>query len=253
LAALCCAQAFAGQYWWDPAHSGGTGSGGTGTWSGADSNWWSGGSYSAWLNSDPDHDQAVFNGSGGTVTVAGGNSVSANTLTFGTGGYTFTGTGTLVLSGTSPTIDTGGYNVTFSNTLSATAGFTVSGNGALTISGPQSYAGATTINGGTLRLQPTLTGPGAPVAGSSFWLDAAQVGTLTVGTGNTVSVWANANNLAQAAVSNGGSGPPSYAAGINGLPSLLFNGGQRLWTNPGNYFNIGTSITVLGKPIRKCK
>lgn len=115
------AQAFRTLYW-DPNESG-SGTGGTGTWQNGTTNLWNTaadgtGTPVSWDNAS--QDTAVFGGTAGAVTVSGG--VTADKLTFTSGGYSLTG-GTItipVVSNVSKTVlaYTGGSGtVTIANNI----------------------------------------------------------------------------------------------------------------------------------------
>src|SRR5579859_5647778 len=55
----------AANYYWDPAYTGGTGSGGTATWNSTATNWYNGTSDVNWNNTSA---TATFSGTAGTVT-----------------------------------------------------------------------------------------------------------------------------------------------------------------------------------------
>lgn len=124
----------------------GTNIGGTGTWNTSTPNWWNLGSLVNWPNTNVDH--AVFAGTPGTVTVAPG--IIVNRLTFQSGGYVFNGA-PLTLAGTTPTLYSyAGTSTRINTELQGTAGLTKTGAGAVYLNGPNTYAGITTINNGTL-------------------------------------------------------------------------------------------------------
>jgi len=100
---------------------------------------------------------------GGTLTSFIGPASSAGSFTFGGGTFQaaagFTAdtqrvSTTIIASGATAKIDTNGHTVTWSNNLtgSEAAGLTKSGQGVLELSGANSYAGATTVERGTLVL-----------------------------------------------------------------------------------------------------
>jgi autotransporter-associated beta strand protein len=103
--------------------------------------------------------------SGGT-TVIGGLINFKSASNFGSGTITLNGGGLQWASGTSTdissrlaafgaggaTFDTNGNNVTLASALLGTGGLTKIGAGALTLTGTNTYSGATTISGGTLQL-----------------------------------------------------------------------------------------------------
>src|SRR5205085_437333 len=69
--------------YWDPAHTGGTGSGGSGNWDTSSLNWFNGTTDVAWNNAR--NDAAVFAGATGTVSVGAG--ITARAVGFSTTGY----------------------------------------------------------------------------------------------------------------------------------------------------------------------
>ena len=103
--------------------------------------------------------------SGGT-TVLGGLINFAMAANFGTGPITVNGGGLQWATGNTTDIsaqlaplgaggalfDTNGNNVAFASALSGSGGLVKVGNGTLTLGGASSYAGGTTINGGTLAV-----------------------------------------------------------------------------------------------------
>ena len=90
---------------------------------------------------------AVFGGSAGNVTIAGGGVIAAG-LRFDVSGYTVSG-GALTLTGLG-SIKTIGISTTISAPIAGTSGLTKSGGGLLTLSGPNNFTGDVAINGGSL-------------------------------------------------------------------------------------------------------
>lgn len=123
---------------------------GSGTWSYALVNWWSGSVDDYWN----DTDSAVFGmGGAGPYTVTLNNSLKATGLTFNSGGYTIASSGqtlTLETNGTTATI-TANAAATISSPLSTTNILLKDGTGALTLSGALGSA-STFINAGTLEV-----------------------------------------------------------------------------------------------------
>jgi fibronectin-binding autotransporter adhesin len=126
--------------------------GGDGTWDTTTTNW-NTGPQVAWPSTGTAN-QAVFEGTAGTVTISDG--VTANKLTFNTDGYGVQSS-TLSFNGTTPTIDVTTGTTTISSVIAGALqpiGLTKSGAGTLVFSGANSYSGPTTVNGGVLRLDP---------------------------------------------------------------------------------------------------
>lgn len=151
--------------YWDPAHSGGTSLGGSGSWLGAN-NWWNGTSNVSWSAGD----DAVFDGTIGTVTL--GSAVSAASLSFLADGYTVSGS-SLSLTGGSTTISAAqsatissainassnqrwtvgaSETLTVSGVTSGSTSVTKAGAGTLTVSASNTFTGGTFIEEGTLKL-----------------------------------------------------------------------------------------------------
>lgn len=146
--------------YWDPLNTGGTGSGGPGTWS-SGTPWFNGTSDIAW----PTGGSAYFEGSAGGTVALGANE-TADGLTFTTTGYTISGN-TLTLAGTTPTISIPSGTTTISSIIAGSAGLTYSGSGTLVLSGVNTYTGGTTITGGILQIG-AESGIGATSGGITF-------------------------------------------------------------------------------------
>jgi autotransporter-associated beta strand protein len=110
---------------------------------------------------------------GGTIRAGSGARSIANPLTVG-GNFSVGGSNDLTLSGTvglgaatrTVTVDNTG-TTTFSGVVSS-GGLTKAGNGTLVLSGTNTYASATTLNAGTLKISADAhlgTAPAAPTAG----------------------------------------------------------------------------------------
>jgi autotransporter-associated beta strand protein len=134
--------------YWDPGHTGGTGSGGAGTWDTSSLNWFNGTADVPWNNANGD--SAVFAGSAGTVTL--GTGITAGGLTFNSDGYTVTGN-TLSLVGSPASLSVvSGVNATISANTSG-GSVTKTGSGTLTLSGSGDNTNlGLTVNAGTVRL-----------------------------------------------------------------------------------------------------
>ena len=164
----------------------------------------------------------TYNLNGGTLSLAalsGGSGTAAFNFGGGTlwasGPFTTTLPMTLTGSGGNATVDTAGNTVTFSGSLSGAGGLTKTDNGVLILSASNTYAGGTTVNGGTLQL------------GSSFALG-ASTGATTVSTAGLLDL--HGFNLDLGALSGAGtidnlsaSGTSTLLVGI-GNASSTFSG-----------------------------
>jgi fibronectin-binding autotransporter adhesin len=133
---------YAQTYTWRP----GDVLGGTGDWNTTTANW-NTGPQVVWPSSGTAN-EAVFDGTAGTVTVQAGG-VTANKLTFNTTGYTISG-GSLTMNGTTPTFAIGSGSAIINSVIAGSAGFTKSGSGTLTLNGVNTVSGAVNVTGGTL-------------------------------------------------------------------------------------------------------
>ncbi|WP_447930163.1 autotransporter-associated beta strand repeat-containing protein [Sphingopyxis fribergensis] len=133
--------------------------GGNGSWhlGGADNNWTGAdGSINA---AYADGTFAIFAGAPGTVTVDnGGGAVTATGMQFATGGYLVDG-GPLTLVDPASIIRVGdgtaagaGFTATISASLAGASQLVKTDSGTLVLSGANSYAGGTAINGGTVQI-----------------------------------------------------------------------------------------------------
>ncbi|WP_246681601.1 autotransporter-associated beta strand repeat-containing protein [Mesorhizobium sp. B2-4-3] len=151
LAGLGAVPAGAADLYWD-VNGTAVGLGGTGAWNTTSLLWNPSsdgvtGPMASWNNAAVGGDNAFFNGTAGTVTLAG--PMTAHNLTFGVAGYTIAGS-TLTLTGTTPTISTAG-TTTISSVI-AGSGFTKVGAGGLTLTGANTFIGDITVSAGGLGL-----------------------------------------------------------------------------------------------------
>jgi len=140
---------------WDPAISGGTTLGGTGTWIDdlTTNNWWdaSGPTQTFWIGGS----DASFGGTlagATTVLVDAAGIASVNSLTLGGSGgnYTLGGTGTITLTGAGGNV-TVNTDATISTAVGGTVGLTKLGTATLTLSGANTgLTGGLTIKAGTV-------------------------------------------------------------------------------------------------------
>ncbi len=146
-----------GQWWNGSTTTGGSQVvGGDGTWSvqAGTTNWTNeaGSTASAWGQGGI----AVFGGTAGTVTIAGGTDPVVVGMDFVTDGYTLTGQ-SITLAQFTPSltpaimVDTG-VTATIASVLSTTAGLEKTGAGTLVLTAANNYSGQTTVSAGTLQI-----------------------------------------------------------------------------------------------------
>lgn len=211
--------ASAADRYWDVNQTA-AGSGGTGVWN-LGNLFWSPNSSGTlgpynqpWDNAALDH--AIFAGTAGTVTL--GAPITANALTFSTGGYTIAGSGvnTLTLGGTTPTITTTAGTTTIGAVIAGSNGFTKAGAATLFLTGANTFSGGITLSGGVLRANNNAA---FGAAGNTIATTANATLTVDSGTTNrTVSI-AGGTSLTVAGLGVGsaqftGSGNLSAANGV---------------------------------------
>ncbi|WP_354181371.1 autotransporter-associated beta strand repeat-containing protein [Bradyrhizobium sp. LA6.1] len=190
---------------------------------------------------------------GGTTINAGTLAISAdNNLGANTGGLTFSGgtlqfgasfdlanTRAITLNAGGGTFDTNGFNTTVSQAIGGTGALVKAGSGMLTLSGVNTYTGATTVEAGTLR-----AGTAGAFAGNTAY--AVNGGTLDLngfnltmsslsGTGGTVALGAAALAIDQATDTN-------YAGAVTGTGSLTKTGSGTLTLSGVNTYTGATSV-----------
>jgi fibronectin-binding autotransporter adhesin len=214
-------------------------SSGSFTWDDGSTAAWSptsGGSYDQlWMSGN----DAIFEGSAGTVSVAAAGATAHN-LSFGITGYTIQDN-TLTLTGSGPTITlNGGLSATIASAITGSAGLVKSGDGVLTLTGWNTVSGGTTVNAGTLEIgdgsvDGTLNGTYDITAGATLKLNRATPTAITsdfTGGGTLILAFANsAQDWGQAALSPAFSGKVSLTGG-------------RLWGNSSGNLGGATAIEV---------
>jgi T5SS/PEP-CTERM-associated repeat protein len=252
---------------WNPA-----GGGGNGTWDTVTDNWNPG--QTIWTNGN----DALFSGTGGTVTVV---SPSANSLTFSASGpYTLQG-GTLALGGPGIVVNS---NATISSTITSGDGLEITGSSVLTLTGSTNLQGGwpleidasgVVINGGgaiygtgaiyisdTATAVSTVTVSGIGTSWRGYIMDLGEYGngTLNVLNGATVNdyggayVGSNAGSIGTLTVSGSGStwtGDSLILGGYynNGTGNLLITNGGAVYDpsgSVGNYNRSECTATVSG-------
>jgi len=235
----------------------GAGLGGSGTWTAGGGNLWYDpvtGQDGPWVNGA----QAVFTGSGGTVTLSG--TLSASKITV-TGGNLTIQSGTINLptsGGTNLEID--GGTTTLSSTITGTGGLTKSGSGTLVLSGSNTFGGGVAIGGsGVLQVGSAgalnasspnavtfavgstgilrLAGYSLTVAGLST-VDATSTAAVENGSGTAVTLTVNASTSSTFA--------GIFRKGSTGNLSLVKSGTGVLTLTGNSSTSIGGNVTVSG-------
>ncbi len=165
---------------WDGSQSvaNGTIEGGTGTWSGAGTNWTDA---NGTLNTYWNGRFAIFQGTSGEVTVVGTH--TAPGLQFVTSGYRLIGSGGLnMVNGSSGAFDVRvdpGASASIDVALSGSGTLAKVGNGTLVLNGANSYTGGTHVNAGMLTVNGSVAGNVAVASGATL-AGTGSVGTTTV-------------------------------------------------------------------------
>lgn len=222
--------------------------GGAGTWSNDGFTWTdsSGAANTSW-NSGFGDETAIFQGTGGTVTVQG--TMGITELQFKVSGYTLSG-GTFVLlpaSGTGSVIDVAsGVTTTISTAVSGDAGLRKTGDGILTLRNVgNSYEGGTFIDAGVLQIRQDAN-LGAATGALIF-----NGGTLqTIETFNTSSTRQVTFN-ADATINIGEGSGLSFNGEVDGEGGLIKTGKGTLRLYQANSYAGGTQVVngilVAGK------
>ncbi len=269
-------------HFWDGADTTGNGAvnGGAGTWSSTGTNW-TGPAARSNINGRFGGSVGVFAGAnGGTVNVVGTQSFDTLQFSATTGGTGYTLNGGFLAfnpaSGTAATINVdSGVSTTISSVLQdggTGSGLTKAGNGTLTLTGVNTYTGATTINGGgTLALSGAGSiGTSSGVTGDGTFdvsaATAASVKSLT-GSGRVV-LGSNDLNINNATGTFSGvisgAGGVNVAAGTQALTAasnytgattvaaggtLSLSGQGRITTSSGLTANGTFDVSAAGAPI----
>ena len=238
---------------WD-ANTGTTGAqDGSGTWSSSAANWWNGSADGTWNNANPYIALFGSGGTAGTVTVVG--QLTNTWLTFnatGSGAYNLYGPGTLNLSNGVQANASASLSTPLTVTLAASQtwlvgtgatltvgavigdggngyGLTKIGAGTLTLSGTNTYGGATAINAGTLN----ANAPGALPPASSVSFNGATNATLNLGAAQTVTNLIFTNSIASPSITITGTAGALLSVSPANLVFAPFSGGNSLTVNMG--------------------
>lgn len=164
---------------------------------------------------------------------------TVSTVTLSTGGVTIAGANTLTANTTSALAfrDTAssGTNVISANLAGSGAGFTKSGAGTLTLSGANTFAGGVTLSAGTLNLN-SATAPGSgTITISGGTIDNTSGSTVTL-SNNNAQAWSgdftftgtNTLNLGTGAVALGASRTVSVSGGTLAVGGIISGAGYSL-------------------------
>jgi autotransporter-associated beta strand protein len=200
----------------------------------------------------------TFTISGGTIdnTTAGAITLSNNNAQAWNGDFTFTGTQSLNLGtgavtlGASRTVTVNANNLTVGGVISgAGLGLTKAGNGTLTLSGANTYTGATTVNAGTLLVNGNNSSATGAVSVNNSGTILGGTGTIggavTVGNGakllgGTGSAASGTLTLAKNLTLNSGSIIELALGATSGAHSTLARTGVGTWT-----FNATQAFTLI--------
>ncbi|NYT41091.1 autotransporter-associated beta strand repeat-containing protein [Sphingomonas sp. R-74633] len=225
---------------WDGAGTTANGAigGGSGSWNTSGTNWTdaNGTANDSWGGRF-----AVFQGAAGTVTVDG--AISVTGMQFMTSGYVLAaGTGALSLADAQTNIRVDpGVSATISAVIGGTGGINKLDSGTLILGGANSYAGATTIAGGTLRAGvggALPTGTTVTIAaGATLDLTASQTIASLAGAG---SVTLSGGSL----TTGGGNTDTSYAGIISGSGGLTKAGAGVFTLVGANSYTGATTVSA---------
>ena len=246
--------------YWDGVNAGGTGDGasdgGTAAWDGSTSNWDQGNGVSRvnWTNAN--NDIAIFGGTAGTVSLGSGITVGGlqfdaaayavqdNTLTFGVAG-------SMVAN----------QDATIRSVLAGSVAITKTGTATLTLSGTNTYTGATIIRAGTLK-----AGSATAFNNTSALVMTNGSGTLDLNGNNAKFTGSTLSSATATIIDNAsGSGTSTAALGtvttdilslLNDGPTrklavtLSNNNGANNLQNGGNTFSGGLTLLNTGSGTR---
>jgi fibronectin-binding autotransporter adhesin len=155
--------------YWD--HYNNTGLGASGDW--VSNNRWN--SNAAGTNAGRtnwfDGSDAIFSGVSGIVNV--NSSVLVNSITFESSGYSITGSSAVTLGSSMTRIDTGANSAIISATFAGSNGLEKAGSGTLSLTGTNTYTGATLISAGTLSISNSLASSSLTLGGGTLQLGGA--------------------------------------------------------------------------------
>jgi fibronectin-binding autotransporter adhesin len=195
----------------------------------------------------------------GTLSLSGVNTFNGD-ITIGGGSLRIDGAGRLNSGNYTAQIHNNGtlfsYNSSAAQSLGVVSGtgpLTQNGPGTLTLNSVNTYTGQTTVNGGALAGNGTITSAVTVNSGGTLAPGSAGVGTLTISSnltlhaGSTSSFTVNGTTPANTAVAV--SGTVTYSGVLNVLPAGAFSNGQKFTLFSGAGTTNGSNFSsILGAP-----
>lgn len=217
---------------WDGSQSvpNGVIDGGSGTWDATNTNWTDANGV---LNGTWNDTFAVFQGTPGTVTVNGSQTIGG--MQFVSNGYVLNAgaAGELLTTGTTNLRVDNGATATLNVALNGTGSIAKYDTGTLVLNAANGYSGGTALNGGTLVVgNNSALGSGVLTAAAGTTLDS-----------NTAVTLAN-NAVLNGALAIAGSNALELAGNISGAGGLIKNGSAQLTLSGSNSYTGGTLINA---------
>jgi len=132
--------------------------------------------------------------------------------------------------------------LTLAGKLSGPGGWTKSGAGLVILKGASRYAGATTIQSGTVQLQGGIVL--SPVAGYARWFDASTTNRVTLNASNLVRQWSDLSANQAHATPQTGFSPTYVTNALNGLGAIHFGPGPNDQPTNSDSLNFTRDTTV---------
>ena len=190
----------------------------------------------------------------GTIFLGNDGALGTNAVTIG-GGASLQGAGTNVTLNNAVTIGSGGAgfagsnNITLAAGLSGSSSLSKTGSGTLALNAAGSYSGATTINGGAIRLNNNSalgSGVALTINSASGLLFGSGVNSLTFGSlaGNGSFNLTNSDNGAVALSVGGNNASTTFSGSIRGTGAFTKDGTGTQTLSGSNSYSGGTTINA---------
>lgn len=181
------------------------------------------------------------------VMVAAGATLDLNSFNDAVG--SLAGAGTVTLG--SATLTTGGDNssTAFGGVISGTGGLVKNGTGTFTLFGVNTYAGATVVNSGTLRIGATFAVPSTSAvtvaAGGTFDLNTFddRIGSLA-GAGSVILGGQASVAIPSSLLTNGDNTSTTFSGSVSGVGALVKEGSGILTLSGANTFSGTTTVSA---------